>query len=282
MSSTHHRLRRFGASLGCAILLSGGLGIAAGSAGAASSVEAPICPAATANGKFVRFLYLQILMRCPDPSGGAYWTARLDRGASRAGVADALDMSTENLTDNNVVGLYQGLLNRAPTATELAAGISSIRGTHGDADLIATLASSDEMFENFSSEDDPEAAWLDFVYNGVLDRDPDEAGFFFFHDQIAPNSTAGIRRWVAMTLEHSPENAADWTGAAMGAAFNRAPDDSGMAYWTGWLQGSGNWQTFRMWTLMLSSQEGFNLAQTQPNPPPAEAAPSAAAPLGGR
>ena len=66
----------------------------------------------------------------------------------------------------------------------------------------------------------------------------------------------------------------------MGVAFNRAPDQGGMDYWTGWLQGCGNWQTFRMWTAMLSSQEGFNLAQTQPNPPPPEAAPSAVAPMG--
>ena len=139
MSSTHHRLRRLGASLSCALLLSGGLGIAAGTAGAASSVDAPICPAATANGRFVRFLYLQILMRCPDAAGGAYWTAKLDHGSARSAVADALDMSTENVVDNNVVPLYQGLLGRAPSSTELAAGVSSIRSTHGDAELIAGL-----------------------------------------------------------------------------------------------------------------------------------------------
>jgi hypothetical protein len=280
MSSTHHRLRRLGASLSCALLLSGGLGIAAGTAGAASSVDAPICPAATANGRFVRFLYLQILMRCPDAAGGAYWTAKLDHGSARSAVADALDMSTENVVDNNVVPLYQGLLGRAPSSTELAAGVSSIRSTHGDAELIAGLASSDEFFAQFSSEDSPEGAWLGAVYNGILDRDPDEAGYSFFTDQLGTDSIAAVRHWVAMTLEHSPENAADWTGAAMGAAFNREPDQGGMAYWTTWLQGRGNWQTFRMWTAMLSSQEGYDLAQTQPNPPPASAAPTAAAPMG--
>ena len=99
-------------------------------------VVAPVCPAATANGRFVRFLYLQILMRCPDASGGAYWTAKLDHGSARSAVADVLDMSTENVVNNNVVPLYQGLLGRAPSSTELAAGVNSIRSTHGDAELI--------------------------------------------------------------------------------------------------------------------------------------------------
>jgi hypothetical protein len=282
MSSTHHRLRRLGASLSCAILLSGGLAVAASTAGAASSVDAPICPAATANGKFVRFLYLQIMMRCPDAAGGAYWTAKLDHGSARSAVADALDMSTENLVDNNVVPIYQQALHRAPSSTELAAGIGSIRSTHGDAVLIAKLASSDEFFANFSAAPNPEEAWLGTVYNIVLDRDTDAAGGDFFLSQLGSDSSAGMRNWVTMTLEHSPENAAGWTGAAMGAAFGREPDQAGMAYWMNWLQNSGKWQTFRMWTAMLSSQEGFNLAQTQPNPPPPEDAPSVAAPLGGR
>ena len=52
-----------------------------------------------------------------------------------------------------------------------------------------------------------------------------------------------------------------------GAAFGRGPDASGVAYWVNWLLGPGHFQTFRMWTKFLSSNEGYALAQTQPNPP---------------
>lgn len=278
MSSIHYRLRRFGAVLGCAVLLSGGLGIAAGSAGA-ETPPAPICPSSTANGRFVRYLYINILFRCPDVAGGAFWTAQLDAGMSRSALADILDMSNENVVNNNVVPLYQQFLVRPPTSAELTAGINSIRSNHSDANLIADIASSDEFFTTYSTKTDPTGSWLNFVYNGVLERDPEGGAIEFFIGQITPDSIAGGRRWVVMTLEHSPENATDWTTAALGAAFGRAPDGGGMTFWTGWLQGSGNWQTFRMWTLMLSSQEGFNVAQTQPNPPPEPSAPSAAAPL---
>jgi hypothetical protein len=246
----------------------------AGTAGAGAPPSTPICPSSTANGRFVRYLYLNIMFRCPDASGGAYWTAKLDNGTPRSAVSNALDMSTENVVDNNVMPLYHDLLGRVPTSTELASGVDSIRSTRSDADLISFLISKDEVFSHYASFND----WLNDVYEGVLDRPADTNGLNFFNDYVSDPSTAGERRGVVKTLEHSPENAADWTAAAMGAAFGRGPDQGGMAYWTGWLQGEGHWQTFRMWTLMLASSEGYALAQTQPNPEEHSAAPRAMAP----
>lgn len=278
MSSPRQRLRRFGAGIACAAMVAVGGASLAGTAGAGAPPSTPICPSSSANGRFVRYLYLNIMFRCPDASGGAYWTAKLDSGTPRSAVSNALDMSTENLVNNNVMPIYDQLLNRAPSSAELNAGVNSIRSTRSDASLTATIASSDEFFAQFSSESTPADAWIGAVYNGVLDRNPDEAGYYFFMDQLTPESSAGTRRWVVMTLEHSPENAADWTGAAMGGALLREPDQSGMAYWMGWLQGEGNWQTFRMWTLLLASPEAYSVAQSQPNPEEHSAAPRAMAP----
>lgn len=263
MSMFKFHLRRGAAGLGAALLLTTGLGALAVPAGAATSVASPVCPAAAGNARFVRYVYLQILMRCPDAAGLAYWTGMLDNGVPRSGFTNAIDMSTENVVVNNVMSLYHDILGRVPSSTEMSAGIDSIRTTRSDADLIVYLTSRDEYFSTFSSFN----AWLDAIYNRVLDRPSDVNGQNFFNAYVNSPSTAGERRGVVKTLEHSPENAHDWTASAMGAAFHRGPDSSGLAYWEDWLQGDGHWQTFRMWTLMLAAPEGYAVAQTQPNPP---------------
>jgi hypothetical protein len=271
MLNVHHRLRRIGAVVGCAVLIGSGLGVVATSAGAedpttttapTTTAPGPICPATTANGKFVRYLYLNIMYRCPDAAGATYWEGLLDSGVPRATVADMLDMSPENLVDNNAVDLYQRVFHRAPTDNEIATAVASIKATHGDAFLLSSLYASPEFADNFETAAD----WLNAVYNAILERDADSAGGAYFGLMLGDSPTTAQRKQVAMLLEHSAENAAGWTAAALGAAFHRAPDTGGMDFWVGWLMGPGEFQTFRMWTYMLASDEGFALAQTQPNP----------------
>jgi len=275
MHNVHHRLRRAGAVVGCAVLIGAGFGIGAASAGAedpstttapvtTTTVAGPICPADTANGRFIRYLYLNILYRCPDPTGAAYWASELADGTPRATVSDALDMSMENLVDNNAIAYYQRVFKRAPSQSEIDAAVASIKATHGDADLLSTMYATDE----FSGQFETATQWLGAVYNAILERDPDESGAAYFGDMLGTSPTVAQRKKVGMLLEHSAENAGGWTASALGAAFHRAPDDSGMGYWVGWLMGPGRFQTFRMWTYMLASDEGYALAQTQPNPPP--------------
>jgi hypothetical protein len=186
--------------------------------------------------------------------------------------AEAIDMSEENVVHNNVVPIFQEILGRAPSATELATWSASIRTNHADAGFIATLGSSDEAYAKLTG--DPTAkdqAWLVQAYNAILDRNPDAPGRAYYSSMLgAGGSTSATRLRVATALEYSAENAADWTGAVYGAAFGRGPD-AGIGFWIGWLMGPGHWQTFRMWTHFLASDEGYALAQTQPNPPPPEA-----------
>jgi hypothetical protein len=235
----------------------------------------PICPSATANGRFVRWIYLQILGRCPDPSGAAYWTAKLDKGTDRWAFARQIDYSNENIYKNNVNGLYQDLLGRAPTADEAAAAAASIRSTEGDAHLIALLASSDEFYATIEGETpaDRDQAWLGFAYNGIVDRDPDPSGAAHYTNVLGNPSTEATRHKVAMSLELSAENAGGWTTAVYFAGLNRPPDPSGFAHWKNWLLTTG-FRTFRMWTGILSSDEANRIAQTQPNPPAEPTAPT--------
>ncbi len=262
MLNVHQRLRRVGAVVGCAVLIGSGLCFVASSAGAEEPT--PICPATTPNGRFVRFLYLNILYRCPDEAGAQYWEGQLDAGVPRSTVAERLDMSMENLVKNNAVAYYHRVFDRDPTQAETDAAVASIEATHGDADLLSTMYSTDEFYDQFETPSE----WLNAVYNAILERDADPTGGGYFGLMLGDAPTVAQRKQVTMILEHSGENAAGWTAAVYGAAFHRAPDTAGMDFWVGWLLGEGHFQTFRMWTSMLSSDEGYALAQTQPNPPP--------------
>jgi hypothetical protein len=234
---------------------------------AASQVRRPPCATAgTANGRYVAFLYEEILGRCPDSVGRRHWEDQLNRGVSRWTVAEALDMSTENLGRNNVDVLYQGLLNRAPTPTERASWITYLRGAHANAVPTAALLASDEGYALHTTG--PGVAtrdqeWLTYAYNRILDRAPDPQGEAYYLGRLgAAGSTRATRNAVAMSLEHSAPNADSWVRAAMTEALGRTPDSGGIRYWTAWLTGPGHWQTFRLWTHLLSSDEAFRLAQT--------------------
>lgn len=233
-----------------------------------STVPDPtVCPAAEGNARFVRFIYLNILFRCPDSAGLAYWVGRLDGGMPRGTFALSVDMSDENLVNNNVVPLYGGILGRAPSSQELQAGVTDIRARQADARLIARLFASDEFYDAFDpGMEDKDEAWLAEGYRNILDRDPDPAGEAYFLGVLGSPSTAETRLKVALALELSAENDAGWTFGVYFAGLNRPPDQAGFEYWTTWLAGPGQRRTFKMWTMVLSSGEGYARAQTQPNP----------------
>lgn len=244
--------------------------VPAGTAAAALAGAAPQCPAAAGNARYVRFVYLEILDRCPDAGGLGYWTRRLDAGTSRWGVADAIDMSTENLGRNNVDQLYQLLLDRPPTTAERAAGIARLRAGHENATLTTELLSSDEGYGIHGTGATPaerDRAWLAYAYNRILDRAPDPLGESFYLGYFASSgSTAARRHLVAMGLEHSYPNATSWVKATMAEALGRPADPRGLAYWRAWLTdpSRGRWQTFRLWTMQLASDEAYRRSQTQP------------------
>jgi hypothetical protein len=223
-------------------------------------------------------MYIQILGRCPESAASTYWTARLDAGLSRYGFAETLDMSDENVVSYNIEPLYDSILGRVPTQTEIAQWSTHLRTYHEDGMIVAALASSDEFYATVdgATAAEKDQAWLAFAYNGILDRDPDAAGASYFTGVLGTPSTAASRHLVASRLERSHENAIDWTGAVYGAAFNRPPDPSGFDYWVNWLSnGPGQWHTFQLWTHFLASNESYRIAQTQPNPPAAPTSGSA-------
>ena len=93
------------------------------------------------NAAFVTKAYSDVLGRIPDPSGQAYWTNKLDKGADRGSVALQFLSSTE-ARRNIVKDQYLRFLDRYPTTAEAATWVAALPGATGEQDLIASLVSS--------------------------------------------------------------------------------------------------------------------------------------------
>lgn len=277
MIRTTTRRKVASVATGVALSLALGLGSLAAPAGAQSTIPdpEPVCPAAEGNPRFVRFIYLNILFRCPSESDTAYWSGRLDAGYSRGQFAKFVDLSTENLVYNNVLALYGELLDREPTDAELSAGVAYIRRYQSDGQIIADILASDEYFDAFEYEvpverdgrsTEKDEAWLDHVYDWILDRGVDEQGFAYWTEIMGDESTQATRRKVTRSLERAPEATEGWIFGVYFGGLNRPPSETDFQFWQQWLLGAGKWRTFHMWTTVLSSSEGYARAQTQPSP----------------
>lgn len=275
MTHTPHR-RAASVAVGLVLSLALAVGSLAAPSGAQSTIPdpEPVCPAEEGNPRFVRFIYLNILFRCPSASDVAYWSQRLDSGWGRGQFARFVDLSDENLIYNNILELYGNLLEREPTDAELAAGVAHIRRYQSDAQIIADILASDEFYENYEPQvparspraTEKDEAWLNEVYNFILDRDVDQSGFEYWTDVLGDESTEATRRRVTRALERAPEATIGWIYGVYFAGLNRPPSESDFTFWQQWLLGSGKWRTFHMWTQVLSSPEGYARAQTQPSP----------------
>ncbi len=262
MSTLRHQIRHAGAIIGCVALLSIGAGLTASTAGAASSGVQSDCPSTTANAKYVRYLYVMALGRCPDAGGLAFWTAKLDNGASRRSVADAFVWSNEVL-GGSVFRFYGDVLHRAPTGPEIGAGMATMN--RDIEDLKTVLLAGNEYYNTFGGN---ATNWLKSLYPAILEgRSADAGGLAFFGAMLGSNPSLTTRTKVVNALVHSTEEHRFWVVCSYGPALLRDGSPSEIAWWVNWLNGPGNGNTQAMWAIFLSSNEGFAKAQYQPNLP---------------
>ena len=268
LTTTSHRSRGRLVLASCLLAVAALAGPLGSGAQAAPKADAPICPAAPGNARFVRFIYLNILERCPDAAAAKYWTGKLDAGGLRWGFAESIDMSAENVGKNNVLPLYEGVLNRKPTDDEYKATFDEIRKTHQDARILARLFSSDEAYGMLSgTAAAKDTTFVTEAYKNIVDREPTAAELASGRKAIGVPSTEDGRHKLALALEQSDENMQGWTAAVIGAGVHRAPAASDFATWIPWLHAHDR-QTFRMWTHVLSSNSAYKIAQQQQNPEP--------------
>lgn len=278
---SHVRLPRAAlTAAACLSVLTGISGLAAPSAFAAERPAAPQCGTpSSANGNYVQFIYGSVLGRCADAGGLAKHTTELDAGLERADFTEQVDLSQENLLDNNVVPTFQMYLGRAPKPAEARRWTAYIRAHQEDARLTANLVASREFFlktrplpkgcpgaEPMNRDvagQTRNAVWVDNLFCTSLDRLPSAAESAQLTRNLQKRgSTVAIRRAQAFAVKRSRENAEGWVYGIFGAALHRAPESPTVAAkWVRHLMGEGEWRTFRLYTEFLASDEAFEGAQ---------------------
>ncbi len=110
----------------------------------------------TSNAEFIRRVYLNVLNREPDAGGYAYWQDLIDRqvitrGQLMVNFSESAEYRTKLAPRVQVVGTYIALLNRIPTAVELAADEQRVLAGDIPRILVARILASDDYFDRFSN-----------------------------------------------------------------------------------------------------------------------------------
>lgn len=191
---------------------------------------------------FVTQLYADFLRRVPDAGGLAFWTARVaDDGSNVQDIVESFMRSPEFSPRRAVARLYFAYFNRQPDkggfdfwTRQIGTGAASLENAS------QSFALSPEFARTYGSLSDAE--FIVLVYNNVLGRRPDQAGFLFWLDQI----NSGMQRGRMMTLfSESPENieltrsAVDVTVTYDGM-LQRESDAGGFNFWRDQIAGDPN------------------------------------------
>lgn len=206
-------------------------------------------------------LYQATLDRNPDAGGYANWTGKLaNKEMSIVEIASGFVNSQEfqnvygSLSNQEFVTLlYNNVLDRAPDDNGLANWTSQLDGGRSRESVVVGFSNSAEFRQN--TEEDANAfarghlatEWTDDVfrlYQATLGRNPDKAGMLNWTDQLA-NGTPFLTVVDGFVRSQEFQNT---YGALDDQAFvtllynnvlDRAPDDAGLANWTGFLANGG-------------------------------------------
>jgi choice-of-anchor C domain-containing protein len=181
--------------------------------------------APTPTERYVTAAYHDLLGRAPDASGLAYWAGRLDgHRVSRTAFVRGLANSNEGVR-LVVAGIYLEALHRAPDARGLAHWVAQIRDHHRSvAHVVATLFASHEAFVGPGGGTND--GWITFLYQTMLQRDPDPGGLAHWSAQATHGRTA-----VAYAMFQSSESRRIRVTALYEKLLQRAPDAAGRAFW---------------------------------------------------
>ena len=143
-------------------------------------------------GSFVDAVYADLLGRPADPSGRAYWTARVAGGESRT-VLSRLLFSSRESNGLRIVLMYLDLLRRLPEASARAYWAEQLVGTD-DLEVEARLVGSTEYLDDAQ---DPEGRRVTTLTRGERGSgDPEISGdgrlvVFTSRDDLAPGPVSG-------------------------------------------------------------------------------------------
>jgi hypothetical protein len=149
-------------------------------------------------------LYSRYLNRTPDPTGEQFWLSALQQGGTLEQVAEGIVSSAEYFQDHGstnqgyVLGLYNQVLGRSPSASELNSWVSAL-----DAGVSRTAVANGFLT---STEYRTEVVQAD--YNLYLGRPADSAGLAFWVGALQAGSTDQA---VLAAIFGSPEGFSKWS-----------------------------------------------------------------------
>lgn len=181
-------------------------------------------PSPTATERFVTLLFRDVLGRFPDAGGLAWWTSLLDRGATRSDVVARFRRAPE-ITERIVRTHHEALLDRRPQVDELVLWTVFLRGGGTVEEMTATLIGSGDYLARAGGTT---TGFVGQVHRDLLDRSP-----------TADEARAGARLAgeagrveVARYVLGGGESRRRRVSALYTALLHRAPDASGLAWWS--------------------------------------------------
>jgi photosystem II stability/assembly factor-like uncharacterized protein len=149
-------------------------------------------------------LYSKLLGRAPDSAGFSSQLTNILSSYQPQRLAEATTMNTSTeYRTNLVISLYQTYLRRLPSPTEISARVAQLASGTTDEQLISSLVSSLEYYQNPKLGNSDNATWLNQAYLDILGRARDSAGSQGFLNGL--NNGSLTRGQVADALLGSPE-----------------------------------------------------------------------------
>lgn len=202
---------------------------------------------------FIDGTYKTLFNRAPTRAEATTWLTRLRRGTRPAQLVKALWSQKEHWSFE-VKKLYNSILHRAPTASELAGGISSLQGGALLKDLRLTLLTSAEYLSTHSS---PESFILGF-YEDVLRQIPDSLTRF---NLVQSMGTLGVADIATNLLNTTAAQNQVVIGSFI-AVLRRMPTAAEIQHWSALLQ-SGQTTEHGLMQALLGSGEFMKLARSR-------------------
>lgn len=184
---------------------------------------------------FIAQQYLDFLNRPADAGGLAYWEGLTNDDQSNVPqTIEAFMRSAEFAPRRSVARLYLAFFERAPDLGGFDYWTQQISAGSANLDNVSqSFVGSPEFVATYGSLTD--AQFIELVYQNVLDRSPDQAGYDFWLGQMANGMTRGE---VMTRFSESPEFVNQTTAdvdviVTYRGMLDRQPDQAGYDFWVG-------------------------------------------------
>jgi Cysteine-rich secretory protein family/Domain of unknown function (DUF4214) len=163
----------------------------------ASSVPPP-------NSPFVPKIYQAVLGRQPSAQDIVFWNAVIQSGIGYAAIASAVENSPEAYS-REILGWYQTYLGRTPSVNDVSWWSSQLaNGSTDEAVQSAILGSPEYMHRSFVSSATGTTsgqAFIESIYNQVLDRAPSAPDTSYWLTRLVLNSPAMVAQAIVGSTE---------------------------------------------------------------------------------